>query len=581
MPTERRQSFVMLQINTGKLFTRGVGRTNVLRGVLYSNGELPFQRGVTTGAGAIHSAGWRDISGGAWIYEVEERIEKPEDGPGVLVSHTVAPFLRDFSVVASFGLKVIVSQDSESVRLLTGDRAGFASTRLPRQLVQRYFNAAVYLHDEDCAAFATFVDELLALERKAFLAAMRSMRSFAAALHALTDDLGLAYTLLVTSVESLARGYTVGKTHWDEVDSGKRERYDFALEGAGPDVTAAVRDVVASLEHPQLSRRYRAFALNSIDHRYFREGAALEGRPVGRLELPEALSEAYSIRSRYIHGLRRLHDNLSIAPSDWEVTSVDRRPVLTFQGLVRLSHHVIRRFVETSPKIERQAYHYSGEQPGIVAVEMAPQYWIWAPLRDASDARRRLEGLLEQVAQVRRGDADAAITDLRTMLAEVVALLPSASAKHRPALYALYALFNGLVEPDCRCDGYQTVLDVHGTVCSGASSEILAARTMLDNFDDWPLNVHREAFDRYWAARWKRDALHAPRFVEAAMALALAERCREDGDKARCETLLDHALDNHPACGGLKAFVDTYAGEGEINWQQILCREQVPETLPL
>ncbi len=43
----------MLQINTGKLYRRGVGRTNQLTGVLYANVRLPYERAIVTGAGTI------------------------------------------------------------------------------------------------------------------------------------------------------------------------------------------------------------------------------------------------------------------------------------------------------------------------------------------------------------------------------------------------------------------------------------------------------------------------------------------------------------------------------------------------
>jgi hypothetical protein len=89
----------MLQINTGKLFSRGIGRTNNLTDVLYSNARLPYNRDLVTDAGTLRGtgAGPADL---ALIYELEERIENEGEGPGVLISHTVGPYLDDFSVVA-------------------------------------------------------------------------------------------------------------------------------------------------------------------------------------------------------------------------------------------------------------------------------------------------------------------------------------------------------------------------------------------------------------------------------------------------------------------------------------------------
>ena len=96
----------VLQINSGKLYSRGVGRTNHLRGVLYSNLELCYGYDVVTAAGTL-----RETDGPrgnrAIVFEIEEQIEAAEEGPGFLVSHTIAPFLTDFSALATFGLRAI------------------------------------------------------------------------------------------------------------------------------------------------------------------------------------------------------------------------------------------------------------------------------------------------------------------------------------------------------------------------------------------------------------------------------------------------------------------------------------------
>ena len=45
----------MLQINTGKLFKREVGRSNSLRGVLCSNVRLPYESDIVTCAEILRS----------------------------------------------------------------------------------------------------------------------------------------------------------------------------------------------------------------------------------------------------------------------------------------------------------------------------------------------------------------------------------------------------------------------------------------------------------------------------------------------------------------------------------------------
>jgi hypothetical protein len=75
----------MLQINSGKLYQTGVGRTNKLRGVLYTNlvlGGLD-DAPIETLAGTLLQT---EMLGdpGTLVYELTERMEDDRIAPGVL-----------------------------------------------------------------------------------------------------------------------------------------------------------------------------------------------------------------------------------------------------------------------------------------------------------------------------------------------------------------------------------------------------------------------------------------------------------------------------------------------------------------
>ncbi|MEH3117158.1 MAG: hypothetical protein PGN25_06005 [Methylorubrum populi] len=260
----------MLQINTGKLYERGVGRTNQLTGVIYANVRLPYERDIVTGAGTLRSAssGPADL---ALVYELEERIEAADPAPGVLVSHTVGPFLDDFAVVASFGLGGVFARDPDTVRALTGGRPGFSSYEAPEKFVARFFDRSIYISDEQADAFLTFVDALLALERRSYLGAMHAMRTFVAGLHRIPDDLALAYTLIVSSLESLAQDFDGFAPAWSDLDDRKRHAIDAALADTGSFQAEAIRAAILENEHVALARRYRAFVQAHVDADYFRQ----------------------------------------------------------------------------------------------------------------------------------------------------------------------------------------------------------------------------------------------------------------------------------------------------------------------
>ncbi len=140
------------------------------------------------------------------IYEFTELIEQPPRA-GVVASHGVEPYLNDFAAIVSFALAVACTSEPElTSRLISGRR--FPTINVPPQkLIHRAFDDQVWCHDEDADRLVTIVRDLIGLRRESYLAAMRAIRTYVTGLHRVVDDLELAYTLLVASVESLAQGF--------------------------------------------------------------------------------------------------------------------------------------------------------------------------------------------------------------------------------------------------------------------------------------------------------------------------------------------------------------------------------------
>lgn len=559
----------MLQINTGKLYSRDVERTNQLRGVLFSNLELRSDTPLKTAAGTLLGA---DVLGGAraLVFELEERIEDGPDGPGVLVSHGVNPFLVDFSAVASFGLNAVVVPDAALADRLLSEKPSLAAYSPPKEFIKRCFDNRIWLKDAEADAFTAFVDDLLGLERRHFLAAMRGIRSYVSGVHRLRDDLGVAYTLMVSAIEALAQGFDKYQTTWNDVDERKRRPVDAALKRASDRTSKGVRDAIASTEHASLARRYRAFVKAHLGPEYFRDLALGEERAIASYELDEALRQAYALRSRYLHNLKQLPDDLTHPFGHWETVYVDRTATLTFQGLARLTRHVIREFVARGPKVEREPYDYRREEAGIRFMEMAPQYWVGRPMADAREASRRFEGLLSQLADIKANTPDAVLTDLRPALADIERLAPRTGVERRSAMLALYGLFNSIVAPEQRMPNFREFIDRHETGVIRPSPETLAAFTILGETNTWSVECHRKTLDSYFAKRATPKGLHAPRIFEAAMCLALAERYRAGGQIAEMRAMVSRAVECVPGRPALLALESSADTETPIDWQQTL-----------
>jgi len=95
----------MLQLISGKLFQSEPGRTNKLRGVLYTNLYLPAEDPIETAGGTLLRVDATKHAR-ALVYEVLERMEDGGMRPGVAVSHGIEPYLGEFAALVSFALNV-------------------------------------------------------------------------------------------------------------------------------------------------------------------------------------------------------------------------------------------------------------------------------------------------------------------------------------------------------------------------------------------------------------------------------------------------------------------------------------------
>lgn len=558
----------MLQINTGKLFANGVGRTNSLRGVLYSNMSLMICEDIQTLAGTLRNTGGQNSK--AIVYELEERIEKSEDGPGVLLSHNVDPYLYDFAAVASFGLNVTMSPNSNLVHRLTSGEPILSSYDIPSKFIRRCFDKDIYIKEEEVVDFQNFVEQLLGLERKVFLRVMRAIKTYVTGVHRIADDLSLAYTLMVTAVESLAQNFDGHTSTWEDVNAKKRVPIDKILGAVDNPTATEIREVIRSVEHLSIGSRYCGFVLNHIDSSFFRSIDALQPNTVAKCELKDALKNAYNIRSKYVHNLLVLPDEIKV-PFDYrEIAYTENCPALTLQGIARITRYVIKSFVNKSTKVEREQYNYRREEAGVMTLQMAPQYWVANPLENAKEVIKRLEGFLQQLVSVFLGTKDAVLTDIRPVLADIERLIDHSPNICKPPMLLLHVLFNNVVAAEQKVKGWVDFSAKYKHVIVGDTADQLVGLTIIKKTDFLSIDTHQALHEVYFKQRAKKSGFRAPQYFEAAASLELAERYRLNGDFVKVRDLISTAVENFPSCQELHKLEKCFAEEHVIDWYTIL-----------
>ncbi len=565
----------MLQIITEKFFRLGERYVTRHCATLYTNYEADRGEKIETVVGSLlPSTGLPSPK--TFTCEIIEKQEKCIDGrPGIFVATLGDDLMNDFAAVVSCFFNVTCTPDIDLARrLLSVERHSLGVEAVPSEFVPRMFDKVVRPDAQAAQEFARFVEELVGLERKSFAGAMRAIRQFVTGCHRISDDLSLAYTLFVTSLESLAQAFDGHVATWKDYDQTKRNKIDSALADATEDVRRKVREAVLANEHVAAARRFRDFVLANIAPTYFRGEAALTERPITRPDLPIALRQAYTIRSGYVHTLRELPATLAMKGYA-ETAEVDDNVALTFAGLARLTRHVILQFVKHGKKVEKEAFEYRLSLPGIVQVKLASHYWISnVEGFDYKTARLHLEAFLEQVAAVLLRQKDAKLTDLRPILAEVERTVHGLKkpSQRRPML-VLYFLFNHLAPEEATCDKWQQLIERYASDFDELAVENVIAHLVSGSPMQWNLEEITRLHGEYFQTRHTAAIVSIGQFWEAALSLHVAEQWRAAGDADRAIELIAFAADAYPSHASLREFAEASTSEtltDAIDWKQIL-----------
>ncbi|MDA4862092.1 hypothetical protein PGK19_11410 [Acinetobacter baumannii] len=564
----------MLQICTGKLFSKDIEYRNNLKGIIYTNLKLLRDEKIQTKAGSIVYAE-NASSPNTVIYEIEELIEESESKPGLLISHGINSLILDFSAILSFALNCTASPSHSLTERLLSEQEGISTQRSPNKMFKTVFDKNIFCSEESQKFFINFTNHLIGLERKTYIGVMSSIRTYVTGMHRIADDFELAYTLLVASIESLAQNFDGHQSTWEDYDQNKKKIIDEALKGCEEDISVKVREAILSIEHTSLRKRFQAFALEHVSPTFFREEADFAINPISRLDLPTALNNAYQARSKYVHNLIKLPKQLTLAKYSEFCIIKDKR-WLTLQGLSRLARHVIIQFVMKQETVENEPYDYSLERSNILQVHLAPQYWIAAPDFSEGAGIQKLEGFLSQLKECLTNTPNASVTDLTNVLDEFESRIDTLKQVDKKAFLALYILYNAYLNKsfenrEVRVKKVKRFIAKHENKISNPCVEGLIVTSLLTLPFEWNIEVHDKYLKQYFRERDKKLKIRCPDIFESGMILQLAERYREAGNAKKALELIEMAVENLPSHQGLRHFEIEYKQQPQpIDSKEIL-----------
>lgn len=536
----------MLQIATGKLFSKSAKRHHELRGILYSNLIFTNQEKIETAAGRLIPTSFGVENYGELVFEITEYIEQIP-AYSRLVSRGIEPYIHDFSYLVSIGFNALCTVSS-SERLRLTDRVKSASgSHSQSSLVPRVFDSRISINENEIDSFTIFVNDLIGLKRKYFREAMKAIRTYVVAMRTLPDNVMLSYTLLIASIESLAQSFKTVDLTWSDYDEATRFKLDPVLDVFDKNDSEKVKSVLLEVDKLKAKTKFREYTKAHLAPSFFREEATEIEDPIIRADLDRLLREAYDQRSGFVHRLNDLPKLLTSGAFSGETTRFEDRVHLTPRGLARLARHLILRYVSKQEKTDREPYDYLLECHGAMTVPLDAQYWVGSTEKlKLSDGRKRLVGHLNQLDKYFSNKADAEINDLRPMLTKAEGLFKSGSEDERRPLLALYLLFNAFLPQDQRMPNLQSIEERYSEEFLKPSMETLLVHVILKVSPEWKLAEYRLVLEAYFEQRNKRTSLVLPRTFEACVMLFVAEQYRLEDDSENARKMFSKAVECYP-----------------------------------
>ena len=540
----------MLQIITGRFFADGPVNEGEFDGILYSNWSC--LQPIATQIGELRPSLARGTRLSSYVFRYKVKYETSPDD--ILILPPGDQAVEQFRVLAGLWFRAFFHYDRQHVELLCRpDPQQAADSGVPSRFVEAFFDAPAAADGKAVSGFGPFLDKVLAMPRATYRLFMSCLIAFSDALEAIDTNRDLAYSMFVYVLEGLTQGSDGFTPTWQDFPQDQRSRLDAQLERVDPGIADAITHILIDNPHLKLMKRFIAFTISHIDDSFFRQEAAGRERALRKNELVQALRSLYKSRSGYVHSLRQIQQHLRLP--DWtrnaDVFHWDNEPHLTLSGLARLCRHVLLRFVERQPVLEKEEYPaWRQELPGIISAQLAPHLWLGRTDTFRPEfVVKRFNGLVEHLAQSVR-QSPITLPDIRSLVELMETLIPNARREHQKVMVCFYWLYHQITSEELHRPKWRACLARYKDVLEECSICMMTSSVMVRGQLSWPVEQCEEAFEDYLNRKFKTRAVNLPGIIEIAVMGEIANLHLESGNSERYQHWMARAILD--AAGGVE-----------------------------
>ena len=504
-----------------------------------------------------------------WVFSYLNQMERTV-GNFSIVRVGDEEVVEQFRLLLVFGIRAyFASHRSEVEHYCRQSRTSVTDDSIPSQMLNRYFANGLRGKVEDLKEFARFVEKCLSLKRERYLASVSALRTFCSALEATSTNVDLAYSMLIYALESLAQGFDGYEAVWDDYEEKVRNSVDGLLTSVAPEVSAGVRAALVESAHLKLMKRFVCFIEIHTNDSYFTREAEGVQAAIRKSEFTRALKHAYRMRSGYVHELKPIVSQLRVPTiSQQDAFRWDHEPYLTLSGLVRLTSHVLRNFIERGESVATEEVNWRDQLPGVIKMKLSPEYWIHqAASFSSQNASDRYSAFLDHfVAKIR---AKEPIVEMTAVMEKIEQIIAGASDHQKIPMLCLYWVYNCYLPDELRRPRWEHFLKEYEPLLDKCCVETAIARLALGGDLEWSFEDCDRCFDDYNRGRFRRAGTQIPHALEIAMMATIANKALSEGKTDAHQTYLQNAVLN---CPGLTE-AQGVLGKALTNVEKVDCDE--------
>jgi hypothetical protein len=520
----------MLQISTGRFFGDGKVNCKQCQAVLYSN--LSWPGPIETSVGDLQPC--NDASQGlsTWVLSYPLRYEEVEvSGPAKLIYPPPEENAEQYRLVAQLWFGTTFGHDRLQVETLCRrESRNGREEGPPHSVVTRAFDLNATTTQDQVDGFARFLEKVVSIPRKSYRRLIGCLSIYSDALEAIDTNRSLAYSMFVYALEALAESAKRPNASWEDLPSELREAIELALAGCDPQQRAkATEAIVASQPHLRLKRRLLDFVQAHLADSFF-DLEAVEKTPTLRpSEVERAVTVLYESRSRFVHSLQKIGENLRLAM--WgphsDVLHWEGNPCLTLSGLVRLSRHEFLQYVEKQPASDRENYpEWRDELPGSVPCYWSPVLWATKSKNyQRSNATQYFNALLSHwTKQLQTAEDRKQLLDQREILQKIREHIPKSDPDLKSTLLNHLFLFQSLMPVEDRDQDDEKLLNDFSLDLGACTAAAAAVQVLLYGSISWPASEASGILQEYGLRKHRKTSVRMPARLEIALQAAIGNK---------------------------------------------------------